>query len=262
MTELSHIFYLDNENHSIRSVLPISDSDDTRLVIVMGPNDVRIQADLAAALHSRGSRVEFHRSPYDGKNALDFVLSFVAGMNVSRYPNAKHHIVSADKGYESLRRYAWQQKLPLDCIRNPVAPGVLAKYLGMQVKKGMAAPDPSGEYVFFLDLNDKLHIQSDLLSRTQTMQEKVQYLLLDALDSPGTKVSELICEQMRANADVHPHMKRFVVVSRNECASDAHQTASELGVYLECVNSMTALVSFCSRFESNQALETESTYGT
>lgn len=73
-----------------------------KVLIFIGANQPRVDVDVAAALQTLGSRVEYIRVTGAGRNALDFHVAYYLGRLAMSKPEAYFHIIALDKGYDPL----------------------------------------------------------------------------------------------------------------------------------------------------------------
>ena len=65
----------------------------------------KVSFELAESLQSHGNHVEFIKMEGSGPNALDFHIAYHIGKMAEKDPSGYFHIVSKDKGFESLIRH-------------------------------------------------------------------------------------------------------------------------------------------------------------
>lgn len=76
-----------------------------RVKLFLGANQSRIPVALAASLQSLGESVEYVMITAAGKNALDFHITFYAGLLLATDPAASLFIVSKDTGFDPLLKH-------------------------------------------------------------------------------------------------------------------------------------------------------------
>ena len=88
-----------------------------RVLVFVGPQQTKIPIEMASALQSLGSGVEYIKLEKAGKNALDFHIAYYLGVLSHHDPDAHFHVISKDTGFDpliehlkgkkvSVRRYA------------------------------------------------------------------------------------------------------------------------------------------------------------
>lgn len=70
--------------------------------LILGPDHKKLDVELVEKLVEHAGAVRLVRSPQKGANAADFVLAYQLGQAVLAEPKGYFHIVSKDKGFDSL----------------------------------------------------------------------------------------------------------------------------------------------------------------
>ena len=97
---MNHVF-VDFENvHQVDFSLIRSKT--VTLTLLIGARQIKVDTDLVEQLMTHASSVQLVRLTTQGKNALDFTLSYYLGCAVTADPTAYFHIVSKDKGFDPL----------------------------------------------------------------------------------------------------------------------------------------------------------------
>lgn len=78
--------------------------------IFLGPNQSKIPIASATALQPLGEKVEFIILESAGNNALDFHIAYFIGVLSATEPTAFFHVISKDKGFDSLLKYLKRKK--------------------------------------------------------------------------------------------------------------------------------------------------------
>ncbi len=73
-----------------------------KVLMFIGPNQVRIDINVATALQVLGTRAEYIRVSAPGRNALDFHIAYYLGRLAVSEPDAYFHVIAVDKGYDPL----------------------------------------------------------------------------------------------------------------------------------------------------------------
>ncbi len=107
----NHIF-VDVENVKTIKTSLLEDKNLT-FHLFLGPNHKTLKIDVVEPLLQHADRVQLIRSPEVGNNALDFVLVYYLGQAVASEPKAHFHIVSRDKGFDSLVKLLKSKKVSI-----------------------------------------------------------------------------------------------------------------------------------------------------
>jgi len=73
-----------------------------KIKVFVGASQARIPFELARALHEFGPDAEYIQIAGNGKNALDFHISYYLGRLASEAPDASFCVISKDKGFDPL----------------------------------------------------------------------------------------------------------------------------------------------------------------
>ena len=73
-----------------------------KVLMFIGPNQSRIDIDVATALQALGTRAEYIRVSAPGRNTLDFHIAYYLGRLAVSEPDAYFHVIAVDKGYDPL----------------------------------------------------------------------------------------------------------------------------------------------------------------
>lgn len=95
---------IDYENLPVDS-LELLQPEHFRLRIFLGPNNTKLPAELAIAVHRLHYRADYIQLETPGKNALDFHIAYYLGRLALEEPAAYFHIISADKGFDPLIKH-------------------------------------------------------------------------------------------------------------------------------------------------------------
>jgi PIN domain len=90
------------------------------IYLFYGKTQEKIKIDLAQSLQIRQDKVNWIKMDGDGKNALDFHISFYLGQLSLQHPKSSFKILSKDKGFDPLMKHLKQQSI--DCERIEKAP--------------------------------------------------------------------------------------------------------------------------------------------
>lgn len=97
---VNHVF-VDLEN--VKTVeVSVFERKNMTFHLILGPSNGKLDVGLVEKLVEHAAAVRMVRSPQQGANAADFVLAYHLGQAVLAEPKAHFHIVSKDKGFDSL----------------------------------------------------------------------------------------------------------------------------------------------------------------
>lgn len=82
-----------------------------KVKVFLGPNQSKIPIWLATALQALGDNAEYIVLETAGSNALDFYIAYYIGVLSAAEPTAFFHVISKDKGFDSLLKYLKGKKL-------------------------------------------------------------------------------------------------------------------------------------------------------
>jgi len=87
------------------------DREDVRVIVFLGPNQVKLPAALVLQMQALGSRGEYVPVSTAGPNALDFHIAFTMGERSGREHPVFFHIISKDAGFDPLLKYMKAKKI-------------------------------------------------------------------------------------------------------------------------------------------------------
>jgi hypothetical protein len=87
------------------------DREDVRVIVFLGPNQVKLPAALVLQMQALGSRGEYVPVSAAGPNALDFHIAFTMGERSGREQPVFFHIISKDAGFDPLLKYMKAKKI-------------------------------------------------------------------------------------------------------------------------------------------------------
>jgi len=76
-----------------------------KIRVFVGASQARIPFELARALHAFGPDAEYIQIDGNGKNALDFHISYYIGRLAAETPDASFYVISKDKGFDPLIKH-------------------------------------------------------------------------------------------------------------------------------------------------------------
>ncbi len=109
MARTNYIF-IDYENvHPVSFDLP--EDYPFKVILFVGSNQSKIPIELVTSMQLLGSNAEYVRIQGNGKNALDFHITFYLGRLFEKDPNGYFHIISKDTGFDVLIRHLRDKKV-------------------------------------------------------------------------------------------------------------------------------------------------------
>jgi hypothetical protein len=82
-----------------------------KVYVLLGEKQKTLPVELVDEMLLRADKLKLVRTLCGGKNALDFVLAFIAGTLVSSDPDGYYHVVSKDKGFDALVAHLRSNKI-------------------------------------------------------------------------------------------------------------------------------------------------------
>ncbi len=107
---------IDYENVQVKSLALLKDSK-FRILVFVGKTNSKIHFDLANDVQKFGERAEYVKLESSGPNALDFHIAFYLGKLVSADPGGIFHVISKDRGYDTLIHRLNSQGI--EAVRSP-----------------------------------------------------------------------------------------------------------------------------------------------
>jgi hypothetical protein len=81
-----------------------------KIIIFIGANQTKIPIELATSMQSLGDNAEYVIISGNGKNALDFHITFYLGKLYEKDPEGYFHIISKDTGFDILIKHLKEKK--------------------------------------------------------------------------------------------------------------------------------------------------------
>ena len=81
-----------------------------KIIIFVGANQTKIPIELATSMQTLGHNAEYVVISGNGKNALDFHLTFYLGKLQEKDPEGYFHIISKDTGFDILIKHLKEKK--------------------------------------------------------------------------------------------------------------------------------------------------------
>ena len=100
----SNFVLVDFENVQPRNV-SLLHGHSFKLKVFVGANQPKIPFDMARALQAYGPDAEYVQIDGNGKNALDFHISYYLGRLAAETPDASFYVISKDKGFDPLIKH-------------------------------------------------------------------------------------------------------------------------------------------------------------
>ncbi|MFC4992450.1 PIN domain-containing protein [Rubritalea tangerina] len=100
--------FIDYENVQPSGVAAIKEHN-FKVFIFIGKGQKSVSAELVANLQPLGEDVVYIPLDVAGPNALDFILTFYLGKTYTSEPDAYFHIISKDKGFDTLIEHLRKQ---------------------------------------------------------------------------------------------------------------------------------------------------------
>ncbi|WP_036300528.1 PIN domain-containing protein [Methylotenera sp. L2L1] len=92
---------IDYENVQIKSLSLLS-NEQFEVTVFLGVNNTKLSTEFVLSKEKLGPRAKYVRLEKAGGNALDFHIAFYLGKIVAHDPNGFFHIISKDKGFDTL----------------------------------------------------------------------------------------------------------------------------------------------------------------
>lgn len=100
---------VDFENVQPQSfVLPTN--HEFKVIVFIGANQTKVPVELASTMQNIGSNAEYIQISGNGKNALDFHITFYLGKMLEKDPEGHFHIISKDTGFNVLIKHLRDKK--------------------------------------------------------------------------------------------------------------------------------------------------------
>lgn len=101
---------IDYENVPVKSLALLKD-ERFRVKVFLGPKNTKLPVELVLAVQELGSQAEYIILESPGQNALDFHIAYYLGDLTAIDPMGYFHIISGDKGFDSLIRHLKTRKI-------------------------------------------------------------------------------------------------------------------------------------------------------
>lgn len=82
-----------------------------KVIVFIGANQIKIPIELATSMQNLGHNAEYVRIEGNGKNALDFHLTFYLGKIFEKDSKGYFHIISKDSGFDILVKHLQNKKV-------------------------------------------------------------------------------------------------------------------------------------------------------
>ena len=91
--------------------------DHYKVIVFVGANQTKLPFELAKSLQNLGSRAEYIKLSGHGSNALDFHIAYYIGRLAAIDPSAYFHVISKDRGFDSLIQHLRSKKILAGRVR-------------------------------------------------------------------------------------------------------------------------------------------------
>jgi PIN domain-containing protein len=98
-----------------------------KIKVFVGASQARIPFELARSLHAFGPDAEYVQIDGNGKNALDFHITYYLGRLVAENPDASFYVISKDAGFDPLIEHLRAQGI--SCQRSKSIPDIFESKL-------------------------------------------------------------------------------------------------------------------------------------
>lgn len=82
-----------------------------KIILFVGANQTKIPIELATSMQHMGHNAEYVKIEGNGKNALDFHITFYLGKLFEKDPSGYFHLISKDTGFDILIQHLKKQKI-------------------------------------------------------------------------------------------------------------------------------------------------------
>ena len=111
-TLVRHYVFIDLENIQPDNLKILFDHPNPiKVFVFVGANQNKIAYEMVIAMQQLGENAEYIKISAIGPNALDFHITFYIGQLSIQYPKAHFHIISKDKGYDSLIKHLQEKSI-------------------------------------------------------------------------------------------------------------------------------------------------------
>jgi PIN domain len=155
---------VDYENVRITSLGSLTD-EHFRVLVFLGPNDVKLDRSLVLSMNRLGDRAEYVPLETSGKNALDFQIAYYLGRLTREDPTGFFHIISKDTGFDPLIQHLNAKKI--HAARSESIDGMPSLQSAKKTISDQAVPSPNE----LIDL-----VVSDLRKRKEAKPGKLKTL--------------------------------------------------------------------------------------
>ncbi len=103
---------IDYENVPLKS-LALLKGENFRVKVFLGPKNTKLPVELVLAVQELGNHAEYIILETSGQNALDFHIAYYLGDLAAADPAGFFHIISGDKGFDSLIQHLKARKISI-----------------------------------------------------------------------------------------------------------------------------------------------------
>lgn len=97
----NHYVFIDSENVGEIDLSRLTDKS-VHIFMILGAKQKNLPISYFVFAQERPGQLRIIQTPIEGRNALDFVLTLELGRQLTRDPEGFFHIISKDKGFESV----------------------------------------------------------------------------------------------------------------------------------------------------------------
>jgi len=167
----------------------IFDLEFVRVVVFLGKSESKLPTEFVCGMQQLGDRASYIRIKEDGKNAVDFIITYELGRLASTEPGAYFHIVSKDKGFDplvgylaskSIRAKRWDRPGDVLPLKPALAKSTAERASVYMEIRGIQSNRPKSLKTFRGSLQAMFPFQpEDELERIEALLAKRKYVLVD-----------------------------------------------------------------------------------
>ena len=173
-----------------------------KIKVFVGASQARIPFELARALHAFGPDAEYIQIDGNGKNALDFHISYYIGRLAAETPDASFYVISKDKGFDPLIKHLKAQGI--SCQRS----SSIADIQGVKISSSKTISDRVDTVKPFdsRSIPEKVDAVINHLAKFKAAKPKTLKTLRGTIDAlfksklPDAELDELILRLTRRGA--------------------------------------------------------------
>jgi PIN domain len=199
--EPTHYVFVDFEN--VQSVnLDLITGKPVQIILVIGRKQTKVPWELVKKLMEHSSQVRVVETEAGGKNALDFVLAYEAGVQSAADPEGAFHILSRDQGFDALvlhlRHRHRKAARHIDFSKIPVLAGPETQD-PLPAKPPLPAAKKQSKAAAIASLSERVTLMAERFARNQANRPKRRKTLLSHIN--GYFAKELTEAELEAILD-------------------------------------------------------------